>query len=188
MTHLRLPPLLLAALAAASLAACKDDDPVGRTGLVAAQMPTMLTRNVQTLISDSGITRYRMTAPVWYVYEETDVPRWRFPKGLYLEKYDPLFRKEATIRADSATYYKGQQLWRLDGNVDIANVKGEKFLTNQLFWSQRDRTVYSDSFIHIEQPTRVLEGYGFNSDEQMTRYTIRRVQGIFPASAFRKKP
>lgn len=165
---------------------CKEDDPVGRTRLVAKDMPTLLTRNVETLISDSGITRFRMKAPTWYIYEEVEAPYWRFPDGLYLEKFNPLFQKEATVTADSAHYFKNEQLWRLDGNVNISNTMGERFLTNQLYWSQRDHTVYSDSFIHIERRDRTLEGYGFNSNEQMTRYTIRQVQGIFPASAFKK--
>lgn len=61
----------------------------------------------------------------------------------------------------------------------------EKFLTQQLFWDQRQRKLYSDSFIHIEQADKVLEGYGFDSNEQLTRYTIRRVSGIFPAKTLR---
>ena len=31
----------------------------------------------------------------------------------------------------------------------------------------------------------MLEGYGFDSNEQLTRYTIRKVSGIFPAGAFK---
>ena len=31
----------------------------------------------------------------------------------------------------------------------------------------------------------MLEGYGFDSDEKMTRYNVRKVSGIFPANAFR---
>ena len=86
--------------------------------------------------------------------------------------------------ADSATYFKNKQLWRLDGNVSLTNVMNEKFQTNQLFWDQRQEKLYSDSFIHIERPDKVLEGYGFDSNQNLTRYTIRRVSGIFPAGAF----
>ncbi|MDE5827425.1 MAG: hypothetical protein K2H57_07635, partial [Duncaniella sp.] len=64
-------------------------------------------------------------------------------------------------------------------------VMNEKFLTNQLFWDQRLHKLYSDSFIHIERQDKVLEGYGFDSNEQLTRYNIRNVSGIFPANAFR---
>ena len=57
---------------------------------------------------------------------------------------------------------------------------GEKFLTQQIFWDQDTRTVYSDSFIHIERSNRSIEGYGFTSSEQMTDYLVNRPSGIFP--------
>ena len=66
----------------------------------------------------------------------------------------------------------------------MRNVDGDRFLTQQLFWDQNARKVYSDSFIHIERSDRIIEGYGFISNEQMTDYTIRRPSGIFPTSAF----
>lgn len=185
---MRLLPFVAAgALLAVSsvVAGCKEGDPVGVGNVDAAHAPTMLTRNVETLISDSGVTRFRIVTPVWYVYDEVDEPYWTFPEGLNLDKYDNFFRKEATVVADSAVYFKNKQIWRLDGNVNITNVMNEKFLTNQLFWDQRLHKLYSDSFIHIERQDKVLEGYGFDSNEQLTRYNIRNVSGIFPANAFR---
>ena len=188
---MRLLPFVAAgALLAVSsvVVGCKESDPVGVGNVDAAHAPTMLTRNVETLISDSGVTRFRIVTPVWYVYDEVEEPYWTFPEGLNLDKYDNFFRKEATVVADSAVYFKNKQIWRLDGNVNITNVMNEKFLTNQLFWDQRLHKLYSDSFIHIERQDKVLEGYGFDSNEQLTRYNIRNVAGIFPASAFRGGP
>lgn len=152
------------------------------------RFPTMRTTNVSTLISDSGITRYKITSPLWLMFEEARTPQWRFPKGLHLEKYDDFFRKDATVDCDSATFFKEQQLWRLDGYVKIANMAGEKFLTPQLFWDQRHRKIYSDSFIHIEKSDRTIEGYGFESDERMTNYRVLNVSGIFPVEDFKKQP
>lgn len=177
-----LPAIVIAAvIALPALVACSDEhhervadvnDP--------DNVPTMTTTNVATYISDSGYTRYHITTPVWYVYDEAKVPRWTFPDGLYLEKYDDLFRPESTLRCDSAVYFSQKKLWRLDGNVRMRNTAGDRFLTQQLFWDQAARTVYSDSFIHIERSDRIIEGYGFNSNESMTRYTVRRPSGIFP--------
>lgn len=152
------------------------------------RFPTMRTTGVSTLISDSGVTRYKITAPLWLMFEEAKTPQWRFPNGLHLEKYDDFFRKDATVDCDSATYFKEEQTWRLDGYVRIANMVGEKFLTPQLFWDQRHRKIYSDSFIHIEKSDRIIEGYGFESDEKMTNYKVLNVSGIFPVEDFKKNP
>ncbi len=184
----RLPLIAFTAiLLHAAVSSCKGDSPVGVGDVEAETVPTMTTRDVETLISDSGVVRYRITTPVWYVYDEIDTPYWHFPQTLNLVKYNNLFQTEATVRADSAIYFKRSELWRLDGNVRISNTAGEKFLTEQLFWDQRQHKLYSDSFIHIERQDRVLEGYGFDSNDQLTRYTIRRVSGIFPAADFKSR-
>lgn len=148
-------------------------------------VPTMLTHDVVTLISDSGVTRYRITTSVWYVYDEADTPNWKFPDGLFMEKFAPDYSTDATIVCDSATYFKNEGLWRLDGNVNILNTAGEKFLTQQVFWNQKSKKVYSDSFIHIEKNDRTIEGYGFESNERMTTYSVNKPSGIFPASTFK---
>lgn len=146
--------------------------------------PTMTTREVSTLISDSGITRYHIQAPMWLVFGEASQPSWKFPGGVFLEKFDDNLKQEATVEADSATYFERLKLWRLDGNVRIKNTLNEKFLTPQLFWDQRSQKIYSDSFIHIERSDRVIEGYGFDSNDRLTEYEVRRVSGIFPVSQF----
>lgn len=177
----RLPLLAAVVMAVAVFVACDNGTPKDTVGNVNPEhTPTMVTDDVETLISDSGITRYRIVSPKWLVYDEAKEPHWDFPKGLELESYDDNLKPDASIKCDSAQYLKRKQLWRLDGKVIINNKKNEKFLTRQLFWDQRAHKVYSDSFIHIETPDRVLEGYGFEANERLTGYRIRNVSGIFP--------
>lgn len=145
------------------------------------RMPTMTTHNVATMISDSGVTQYKIVAPLWEVYDEGEKPHWRFPEGIYLRKYDKKFNVIATIAADSATYFKNENLWRLDGRVEVTKVPKELFLSQQVFWDQSKGIVYSDSFIHIENATHMMEGYGFHARQDFTEYSIRKPLGIFPA-------
>ena len=142
-------------------------------------LPVMDTRGVTTLISDSGITRYRINTEEWLVFDRKNPPYWAFEKGVYLEKFDSLFQVEASIKADTAYFYNKEELWKLMGNVDIKNLKGERFNTDLLYWDQRKQKVYSDQFIRIEQPDRIITGRGFESNQQMTVYTIRQPEGVF---------
>ncbi|MDE6360554.1 MAG: LPS export ABC transporter periplasmic protein LptC [Muribaculaceae bacterium] len=146
--------------------------------------PTMKTLDVSTTISDSGFTRYHITSPIWLMFEEAQEPHWNFPEGLYVIKYDNNMKEDGTFTADTATYWSVKKLWRFDRNVRMKNVNGDRFLTQQLFWDQNKRKLYSDSFIHIERSDRIIEGYGFESNEEMTEYVIRRPSGIFPTSDF----
>lgn len=187
LTAMRLLPAVAAiCIAVMASTSCKEEKKEIISAVVDPEtFPTMLTTDVSTVISDSGITRYLIETPLWLMYEEATDPYWRFPDGMHLEKYDNDFNTEASIDCDSARYLKNRQLWKLDGYVNIRNTLDEKFLTNQLFWDQRAQKIYSDSFIHIERQGKIIEGYGFESDERMTRYHVLRVSGIFPAEQFR---
>lgn len=145
-----------------------------------AKTPTMVTRDVSTLISDSGYTRYHIETPVWNMFEDTLNPHWTFPRGLDLEQYDRDMKPAAFMRCDSATYFTRQRLWRLDGDVVMVNTLRDTFLTQQVFWNQMRAEVYSDSFVHIVRSSHIIEGYGFTSNQDMTSYTLNRPTAIIP--------
>lgn len=142
-------------------------------------IPDMRTTGVTTYISDSGMIRYKIITAEWLIYSRIDSPYWAFKKGVYLEKFDTLFRIDASIKADTAFYYELKKLWDLRGNVHIRSQRGDKFDTQQMFWDQGKERIYSDRFIRIEQPDKVLTGYGFESNQQMTEYQIYNNTGIF---------
>lgn len=142
-------------------------------------IPDMRSTGVTTLISDSGLIRYKIITAEWLVYNQVDTPFWAFEKGIYLEKFDTLFHIDANIKADTAYYYEPKKLWELRGNVHIRSQRGDKFDTELLYWNQQKEKIYSDKFIRIEQPDQVLTGYGFESNQQMTEYQIYNNTGVF---------
>lgn len=141
---------------------------------------TMKATQVSTLISDSGITRYRIEAAEWIVFGKAKEPYWYFPEGIYVEKFDTLFHSEASIKADTAYYFDKKGLWHLIGNVEVESLQGEQFDTSGLFWDQKKEKVYSDKYIRIQQKEQIITGVGFESNQNMTRYKIFNSQGEFP--------
>lgn len=137
-------------------------------------MPSMVTDSVVTLISDSGITRYKLIADKWQIFDKAKDPFWFFPNGIYLEQFDEDYDVESTIYADTAWNFTDKKLWRLKGNVEVTNIDGDEFRSDELFWDQADARVYSDEYIEIKKGELELKGYGFNSNQQMTKYTIFR--------------
>lgn len=142
-------------------------------------IPDMNSTEVTTYISDSGMIRYKIITAEWNIYSEVDSPYWAFEKGIYLEKFDTLFNLDASIKADTAYYYEYKKLWKLSSNVHIRSQKGDQFDTELMFWDQKSEKIYSDRFIKIEQPDKILTGYGFESNQQMTEYQIFNNTGIF---------
>ena len=144
------------------------------------QIAVLITDTVSTLISDSGITRYRIEAPQWLIFDKTDPPYQEFPKGIYLEQFDEDLSVAASLEADYAYYDETAQQWTLIGNVKAMNREGEQFETPKMMWNQQTHRVFSDTSIHITRETSIIEGVGFDSNEQMTQYTILHPTGVFP--------
>ena len=133
---------------------------------------TMKAVDVVTLVSDSGITRYKVQTREWYMFGEASEPYWYFPKKLHLEKFDSLFRVEASVDADTAYFYERRKLWKLVGNVRVRSLQGEQFETSVLYWDQNSETIYSDRFIRISKGDFVNTGQGFESNQALTQYRI----------------
>jgi LPS export ABC transporter protein LptC len=133
---------------------------------------TLKETNVETLISDSGVTKIKMITDTWLIFGRASEPYWYFPDGIYLEKFDTAFNVEVSIQADTAHYFQRRNLWQADGNVDILNTDGVRLETSQLFWDRNKETFYSDSFVKITKGEDVNTGIGFLSNKDMSEYKI----------------
>jgi LPS export ABC transporter protein LptC len=146
-------------------------------------LPVLATYDVNTLISDSGIIRFRMKTPEWLIYDRRRPSYWAFKKGIHVEQFDTLLHITASIKADTAYFYDQEKLWKLRGHVAIKNRKGEKFNTQELYWNQSTQKVYSDKFIRIELLDRIITGRGFQSNQEMTTWKIHDMAGVFYVNA-----
>jgi LPS export ABC transporter protein LptC len=139
--------------------------------------------NISTIISDSGVTRYRITTPEWYVFDRSAEPYWLFPKGLHFDRFDHDYNIDAQIDCKHAIYYDKKQLWVLSDSVRCTNIEGEKFETNLLNWDQKEERIYSDSAISITKKSLIIKGFGFESNQTLTAYSTHNVTGILPIDA-----
>ena len=143
---------------------------------------TLRTTDVSSLISDSGITRYRMNAKEWLVFGKAKEPYSYFPQGVYVEKFDSLFNVEASVKADTAYYWDKKGLYKLIGHVSILSQEGKKLDTSILYFDQKEDQIYTDEYFELEEGDKIITGIGFKSNQNMTKYKISNSQGTFPVS------
>ena len=143
---------------------------------------TLRTTDVSSLISDSGITRYRMNAKEWLVFGKAKEPYSYFPQGVYVEKFDSLFNVEASVKADTAYYWDKKGLYKLIGHVGILSQEGKKLNTSILYFDQKEDQIYTDEYFELEEGDKIITGIGFKSNQNMTKYKIFNSQGTFPVS------
>ena len=141
----------------------------------------MVSYGVNTLISDSGVIKYRIVTERWDVNTVKNPTRWTFEKGIFMEQFDENFHIAGYISADSAWYYDQKKLWELRGRVSIRNVNGLIFNSEELWWDGIRHEFYSHKFSRVVTPERMLEGTYFRSDEQMMHYEVTNSEGSFQA-------
>ena len=139
----------------------------------------MTSFGVNTLISDSGVMKYRIITERWEVNEKRNPSRWIFDKGLFLEQFDEKFHVQSYIQCDTAYYYDQKKLWELRSRVSVLTKDGLKFNSEELFWDEAEHELYSNKPSKLVTPERTLEGTYFRSDERMTNYYVSNTSGSF---------
>ena len=140
-------------------------------------VPIMTTYGVNTLISDSGVIKYRIVAERWEINENRKPSRWTFDKGILLTQFDEKKRVLGYISCDTAVYFDQERRWQLRGRVRIQTAQGVEYNSEQLYWDERNHVLSSNVYSHIKTPDRELEGDYFRSDETMTQYEIGQAKG-----------
>ncbi len=159
----------IAILAIALLAACAEEkEHIAPAINPRDSVAVMVSYGVNTLISDSGVIKYRIVAEQWEVNQQRQPSRWIFEKGLLLENFDLAMHVLSFIQCDTAYYYDVERLWELHGRVRILTKNGLRFSSEELFWDENRHEIYSNKFSHLITPDKELQGNRFRSDEKMT--------------------
>ena len=172
--------VIIATLVAAVLLGCNEAQEHTAPAIYDRDSVSMMTSyGVNTLISDSGVIKYRIVTERWDVNTVKNPSRWTFEKGVFFEQFDEKFHVEAYIQADTAWYYDQKKLWHLRGRVRIRNINGLIYESEELFWDGITHEIYSYAFSKVTTPERNMEGTYFLSDERMTHYTVSNSKGSF---------
>lgn len=144
----------------------------------------MISSGVNTLVSDSGVIKYRIVTERWEVNQVKNPSRWTFDKGVFLEQFDEKFHVQAYIQCDTAYYYDKLRIWELRSRVRILTKDGLRFSSEQLFWNELKHELYSNVFSRLVTPDRTLQGTYFRSDEKMNHYFVSNSKGSFQQADF----
>ena len=180
--------IIIAVAAATAILSCTE--PVEHTAPAIHDrdsVSVMTSYGVNTLISDSGVIKYKVVTERWDVNTVREPSCWTFEKGVFFEQFDQQFHVEAYVQADTAWYYDQKKLWHLRGRVRIRNVNGLLYESQELWWDGLKHELYSNVFSKVTTPERTLQGTYFLSDERMTHYTVSNSKGSFTTEDIEKK-
>ena len=125
--------------------------------------------------SDSAVVILMLKTAKLMRYENGDE---EYPEGIYVEFYDKDTVITSTLEGDKAYYTKETGEYQAVGNVKLESLKNQqKLSTEELFWSRKDKQVYTEKFVIIETKEDVLHGEGLTAAQDFSSYRILKPTG-----------
>jgi len=141
--------------------------------------PVMEAQNFEMIKSDSAIIKFRLNTPLMVEYDEDEgqPPYTEFPKGVKIERFGPNMQIDSRITSDYAQFLDREQKWIAKNNVIVVNRGGDTLKTEELVWEGKTGKIYSDKFVKIIRADQIINGIGFESDQNMSNWQIKKVKG-----------
>lgn len=141
-------------------------------------LPVEQALDVTMYYSDSGHIEACLTAPVMKRFESKDQKGiLKLTDGLKVIFYDSLGQEETVLTANYGERF--DELQRIDIKYDVVIITSdsEKMYTDHLIWDEKANRIYSNVFIKIITPDKIIWGDGFESDERFDQYRILMPKG-----------
>lgn len=138
--------------------------------------PEESAKDVEMIYSDSAKVKVILLSPELnrYYGEKKYV---EFPIGIDVTFYDSIMKVQSKLTADYAISYENTKIMEAKKNVVAINIKNEQLNTEHLVWDQNKKMLYSNVFVKITTPDKILFGDGLEADEQFTWYRIKKLRG-----------
>lgn len=154
------------------LTSCGDS---GNKEILIYDGPLREAENVEHYYTENDRIKVKLLAAL--LYEKQNGDR-EFPKGVYLEFYDESGKISSTLRANHAYFFKEEDKWRGQGNVEVVNMeKNEQLNTEELFWKPKEKRIYTEKFVTIRQQSDVIYGEGLDASQDLSSYKILKPTG-----------
>ena len=70
-----------------------------------------------------------------------------------------------------------QDMYAIDSVVAVSD-SGVTLTTDELIWKNKSKKIVTDKFVRIVSDEEIIEGYGFESDQNLRNYTIFNITYI----------
>jgi LPS export ABC transporter protein LptC len=162
------------AILALILWGCEND--IERINLLTddTELPTVKGTNIKVIYSDSAKVKVQILAPAYQQFPNMERPFMEFPEGMQVYFYDDSMKMESEITADYTIYYMEEHLWHATGNVVARRFdNGDALFTEELFWNETEKRIYSDAYTKVHNEDNVLYGSrGFRSNQNLDNWQL----------------
>lgn len=102
-----------------------------------------------------------------------------FSKGVQVDFFDDKKEVFSMLESKNGQRFPIKNEVVVRDSVVFTNLNnGNRLETEELFWTQNTREIYTNRFVRITTLKDTILSYGFRADENFTWYELRSVEGI----------
>ena len=144
-------------------------------------------KNIELLYSDSAIVRVRVIAPSMIRHLDRKNPRQEFDQGVKVDFLGARKNVQSKLTSNYAVrLLKEKQIIARD-SVELISTRNERLETSELIWDERQEKIYTNKFVMITTPEEKIWGYGFEANQEFTRWSIKAIEGELKVEDFQKE-
>lgn len=159
-----------------SLYGCENKFGPPKLDLSSEEIPDQESWNSSVAFSDSGNVKAVLKANHISVYTAKGYTL--IDSGAILDFYKD-GKKVSTLTGKRGKVIDLTKDIEIYDSVTVISTDNKRLTTDKMYWTNKTQKVSSDSYVKIITPKEEIEGYGFESDQNLTNYTIFKVTGIF---------
>jgi LPS export ABC transporter protein LptC len=135
-------------------------------------LPVLTANNIEYERTDSGYLQIVLKSPLMYKFEGKD-PYIEFPEGFEVTFYNDSGTRVSFLRANYGINYEKRKILRARNDVVVINYdKEEELRTENLVWDQKMKIIYSNTFVKITSPDKVIYGDSMWANESFSKREI----------------
>jgi len=124
--------------------------------------------NVESYLSQQGIMKAKLTAPLMIRMPRYDSPYVEFPKTLHVDFYKDSTVLDSWLDSKYGKYYESQNKVYLRDSVVVITAQGDTLKTFDLWWDQTTKMFYTDTLArYFSSSKQIYGGKGLRATQDL---------------------
>ena len=156
--------------------ACENDTEEIKKVTSREEFPAETVLSAEMLYSEDAEIQVKILAPIIEKYIGEN-PYNEMPEGIDVTFYDSAMNVTSRLTSNYAIDRVGDHVMEARNDVVVINEKQEQLNTEHLIWDKKNARIYSDEFVKITTKDEIIMGEGFESNQEFTKYTLKKPRG-----------
>ena len=157
---------------------CANDPELVNEFVLPENHPIEQIKQAEILHTENGVLKVKIIAGAIQRFDN-DNPLIFFSGGVEVTFYNDQGIMQSTLIAVKAEVDEENNKMIAKNNIILTSSKGKTLETEELIWDEVTDKIYTDKEVIITTKKELIQGTGFESNSDFSKYTISNIKGVF---------